>query len=78
MPELDALTPELDVPAELEVPPPEPDEDVLPEASGKSPIAMKLPLQPAVVETTIPTAASAEVESETRVRFMTGSSSDTW
>ena len=71
------MPPELDVPAELDVPPPEPDEDVLPEASGKSPMAMKLPLQPAVVEATIPTAASAEVESETSVRVMTGSLSDT-
>ena len=77
MPELDEATPELDVPAELVLPPPDPDEDGAPDASGKSPMVTKLPLQPAVVEATMPTAAITDVESETRVRVMTGSSLDT-
>jgi hypothetical protein len=74
-PELDELPPELDVlppepeelPPELDVLPPELDEV---DASMFCPIVTKLSLHPAAVDTTTPTAASAEVESETNVRVM--------
>jgi hypothetical protein len=68
--ELDVLPPEAD---EL---PPEPDdagESVA--ASVVSPIGTNSPLQPAVVDTTNPTAVNADAESEARVRVIRGSSS---
>jgi hypothetical protein len=74
-PELDAPTPELDVPPEPD-PPPELDEVIGSAEPSRSPMATK-PLQPAVVDKTTPTAASADVESETKVRVMAGSSLDT-
>ena len=72
------LTPELEVPPELDglpeldVLPPVPDEELLPDASGKSPMSTNPPLHPGVVDRTTPTAASAAVESKTEGRI-TGS-----
>src|SRR5260370_41252406 len=73
-PELDELPPgPEELPPELEEPAPALDESV--EASS-CPICSCAPLQPAVVERTTPTAVSADVESETKVRVMAISSAD--
>ena len=77
---LEAVTPELDAPPELEpapeldVMPPEPDDVTGSVELSRSPIVMNPPLQPAVVERITPTAASAPKESETNVRVMAASS----
>jgi hypothetical protein len=83
-PELDELAPELELPPELdeldEFPPeldellPEPDEaGESVAASPFSPIATA-PLQPALVDTTKPTAVNADAENEAKLRVMSGSS----
>ena len=73
LPELPVL-PELDV-LPLDVPPPDPEDDVSLDASGKSPIATNPPLHPGAVERATPTAAIEAVERKAVVR-MTRSSSD--